>query len=118
MLLLARRIERLQALELPNTLSRKVDITDRATLLAAVAEAEAQFGPADALINNAIRVAGGKERLVRFGPFMAFTDGNSNKWAYRVVRVSDVESCTVEEWVAHYERLSASVQAPLFAAQG
>ena len=53
LLLLARRIERLQALDLPNTLSRRVDITDRPTLLAAVAEAEAQFGPADALINNA-----------------------------------------------------------------
>jgi len=53
LLLLARRIERLEALALPNTLSRRVDITDRDALLAAVAEAEAQFGPADALINNA-----------------------------------------------------------------
>jgi len=53
LLLLARRIERLEALALPNTLSRRVDITDRAALLKAVAEAEAQFGPADALINNA-----------------------------------------------------------------
>jgi len=53
LLLLARRVERLQALDLPNTLSRRVDITDRPTLLAAVAEAEAQFGPADALINKA-----------------------------------------------------------------
>ncbi|RBL70407.1 SDR family NAD(P)-dependent oxidoreductase [Pseudomonas sp. MWU13-2625] len=53
LLLLARRIERLEALELPNSLSRQVDITDRAALLAAVAEAEAKFGPADALINNA-----------------------------------------------------------------
>ncbi|HEF4762534.1 TPA: SDR family oxidoreductase [Pseudomonas putida] len=53
LLLLARRIERLEDLALPNSLSRRVDITDRAALLAAVAEAEAQFGPADALINNA-----------------------------------------------------------------
>ncbi|MFJ4197073.1 SDR family oxidoreductase [Pseudomonas sp. NPDC089534] len=53
LLLLARRIERLEALALPNTLSRRVDITDRTALLAAVAEAETQFGPADALINNA-----------------------------------------------------------------
>jgi NADP-dependent 3-hydroxy acid dehydrogenase YdfG len=53
LLLLARRVERLDALDLPNTLNRRVDITDRAALLAAVAEAEAQFGPADALINNA-----------------------------------------------------------------
>lgn len=53
LLLLARRVERLDALQLPNTLSRHVDITDRASLLAAVAEAQALFGPADALINNA-----------------------------------------------------------------
>lgn len=53
LLLLARRIDRLQALQLPNTLSRQVDITDRAALLAAVSEAQGQFGPADLLINNA-----------------------------------------------------------------
>ncbi|WP_159812770.1 SDR family oxidoreductase [Pseudomonas sp. 18058] len=53
LLLLARRDERLEALALPHSLSRKVDITDRSALLAAVVEAEAQFGPADALINNA-----------------------------------------------------------------
>jgi len=53
LLLLARRVERLHALELPDSLSRAVDITDRAALLAAVEEAEARFGPADALINNA-----------------------------------------------------------------
>lgn len=53
LLLLARRIERLEALALPNTLSRGVDITDRVALLAAVREAEERFGPADALINNA-----------------------------------------------------------------
>ncbi|MEJ2794343.1 SDR family oxidoreductase [Iodobacter sp. LRB] len=32
---------------------KAVDITDRAALLAAVQEAEAQFGPADGIINNA-----------------------------------------------------------------
>ncbi|NWA01658.1 SDR family oxidoreductase [Pseudomonas gingeri] len=53
LLLLARRTERLEALALPNTLSRGVDVTDRNALLAAVTEAEALYGPADALINNA-----------------------------------------------------------------
>lgn len=53
LLLLARRLDRLQALNLPNTLCKAVDITDRSALLAAVAEAEAQFGPADGIINNA-----------------------------------------------------------------
>lgn len=53
LLLLARRVERMQALELPNTLCRAVDITDRAAVLQAVAQAEAQFGPVDGLVNNA-----------------------------------------------------------------
>lgn len=53
LLLLARRLGRLEALALPNTLCRQVDVTDRAALLAAVREAEAKFGPADAIINNA-----------------------------------------------------------------
>jgi len=53
LLLLARRIERLQALNLPNALCRAVDVTDREALLAAVVEAEKRFGPADALVNNA-----------------------------------------------------------------
>lgn len=53
LLLLARRIERLQALNLPDCISRGVDISDRPAVLAAVKDAEAQFGPADGLINNA-----------------------------------------------------------------
>lgn len=53
LLLLARRLPNLQALALPNCLCREVDICDRAAVLAAVAEAEAQFGPADGLVNNA-----------------------------------------------------------------
>ncbi|MBN9323149.1 MULTISPECIES: SDR family oxidoreductase [Pseudomonas] len=53
LLLLARRIERLEALKLPNALCRAVDVTDREALLAAVEEAEKRFGPADALVNNA-----------------------------------------------------------------
>ncbi|WP_047249415.1 SDR family oxidoreductase [Chromobacterium subtsugae] len=53
LLLLARRIDRLQALDLPDTLCRQVDVTDRAAMLAAVAEGEARFGPADAIVNNA-----------------------------------------------------------------
>jgi NADP-dependent 3-hydroxy acid dehydrogenase YdfG len=53
LLLLARRLDRLNALELPDTLCKSVDVTDRAALLAAVAEGEALYGPADAIINNA-----------------------------------------------------------------
>ena len=53
LLLLARRIERLERLELPNTLCRQVDVTDRESFRHALEEAEAMFGPADCLINNA-----------------------------------------------------------------
>lgn len=53
LLLLARRIERLEALDLPNTLCRKVDVTDRNAVKSAITEAEAKFGPVDCLVNNA-----------------------------------------------------------------
>ena len=53
LLLLARRVEKLEQLNLPNTLCRKVDVTDLKAFKAAVAEAETKFGPADCVINNA-----------------------------------------------------------------
>lgn len=53
LLLLARRLDRIQALDLPNTLCEAVDVTDLATFKQAIEKAEAQFGPADCIINNA-----------------------------------------------------------------
>ncbi|MBR9728477.1 SDR family oxidoreductase [Shewanella intestini] len=53
LLLLARRVERLTALNLPNTLCEAVDVTDKASFESAIAKAEAQFGAVDCLINNA-----------------------------------------------------------------
>ncbi|EHK9577243.1 SDR family oxidoreductase [Vibrio parahaemolyticus] len=53
LLLVARRVERLEALNLPNTLCEKVDVTDQVSLITAIEKAEAQFGPADVLVNNA-----------------------------------------------------------------
>ncbi|MEF1183463.1 SDR family oxidoreductase, partial [Vibrio sinaloensis] len=53
LLLLARRVERLVELNLPNTLCEKVDVTDKTTFEAAIAKAEQQFGPVDGLVNNA-----------------------------------------------------------------
>ncbi|HHG3161453.1 TPA: SDR family oxidoreductase [Vibrio parahaemolyticus] len=53
LLLVARRVERLEALNLPNTLCEKVDVTDQASLITAIEKAEAQFGPANVLVNNA-----------------------------------------------------------------
>ena len=53
LLLLARRVERLEALGLPDALCRRVDVTDRSAIVAAIREAEAQYGPTDCLVNNA-----------------------------------------------------------------
>ncbi|WP_327064526.1 SDR family oxidoreductase [Kitasatospora sp. NBC_01302] len=53
LLLLARRLQKLEELSLPETLCRGVDVTDRDALQAAVREAEERFGPADAIVNNA-----------------------------------------------------------------
>ena len=53
LLLLARRVEPMQALALENSLSISVDVTDADAMKAAIAEAEAKFGPVGCLINNA-----------------------------------------------------------------
>ena len=53
LLLLARRLERLEALNLPNTLCRQVDITDRQSFADAIVAAEEKYGPIDCLVNNA-----------------------------------------------------------------
>lgn len=53
LLLLARRVDRMEALGLPDTLCRAVDMTNREAVEAAIAEAEAKFGPVDCLVNNA-----------------------------------------------------------------
>lgn len=53
LLLLARRVELLEAMKLENTLCRKVDVTDKAAFESAVREAESLYGKTDLLINNA-----------------------------------------------------------------
>lgn len=53
LLLLARRIDRLLALNLPHTMCKKVDVTRRQDLVNAIAEAEKQYGPTDCIVNNA-----------------------------------------------------------------
>ena len=52
-LLMARRLDRLEALGLPNAVIRKVDVRDRAAIAAAVKDAEAEFGPVDMMFANA-----------------------------------------------------------------
>lgn len=62
LLLLARRVEKMEALNLPNTLCRKVDVTDATAFESAVREAEAQYGKTDLLVNNAgVMLLGGLE---------------------------------------------------------
>lgn len=53
LLLIARRLDRLEALKLPNTLCEKVDVTNRDEFKSAIEKAEAKYGPTDCLINNA-----------------------------------------------------------------
>ncbi|MGL5038008.1 MAG: SDR family oxidoreductase, partial [Aeromonas sp.] len=53
LLLLARRIEPMLALNLPHALCISVDVTDTAAMKAAVLQAEAKFGPVGGLVNNA-----------------------------------------------------------------
>ncbi len=53
LLLMARRLERMQALGLPNALCRQVDVRDRAAIATAVHEAEALHGPVDMMFANA-----------------------------------------------------------------
>ncbi|MGB0834782.1 MAG: SDR family oxidoreductase [Psychrobium sp.] len=53
LLLIARRVEKLEALGLPNTICAKVDVTDKSAFNAAVEQAVEQFGPVDLMVNNA-----------------------------------------------------------------
>lgn len=53
LLLMARRLDRMTALGLPNTMCRCVDVRDREAIAHAVKDAEAEYGPVDCLFNNA-----------------------------------------------------------------
>jgi NADP-dependent 3-hydroxy acid dehydrogenase YdfG len=53
LLLLARRVERMEGFGLPNAMCRNVDVRDREAIATAIAEAEAAYGPVDCLVNNA-----------------------------------------------------------------
>lgn len=53
LLLLARRIEKMEALNLPNSICRKVDVVNKEEFEKAVREAESKFGKTDLMINNA-----------------------------------------------------------------
>jgi len=53
LLLLARRIKPMEKLNLPNTIYKQVDVTDKLEFELAVREAESLYGKTDLLVNNA-----------------------------------------------------------------
>ena len=53
LLLLARRLDKLEALDLPHSIFRKVDVVDMQALKSTIQEAEQAFGDVDCIINNA-----------------------------------------------------------------
>ena len=53
LLLLARRIDLMEEMKLPNTMCKSVDVLDLEAFHMAVKEAEDKFGPVECLINNA-----------------------------------------------------------------
>lgn len=52
-LLMARRLDRMEALELPNAVLRQVDVRDRTAIASAVSDAEEAYGPVDMMFANA-----------------------------------------------------------------
>ena len=53
LLLIARRIEKLEALNLPNTICAKIDVTDFEAVKASIKNAEYKYGKTGCLVNNA-----------------------------------------------------------------
>lgn len=53
LLLLARRLEKIESFELPQCICKKVDVTSLDAIKTAIAEAESIYGDVDCMINNA-----------------------------------------------------------------
>lgn len=53
LLLVARRLEMLEALDLPACICEKVDVMDSGALEAAIRKAEERYGPTECMVNNA-----------------------------------------------------------------
>lgn len=63
LLLMARRIERLEALDLSNCICEKVNVTDLESFRAAISRGEQEYGPIDCLVNNSGVMLLGKAHL-------------------------------------------------------
>ncbi len=53
LLLLARRVDKLEEMNLPNAICKKVDVTNFNSMRSAIKEAEEKYGQTDCIINNA-----------------------------------------------------------------
>lgn len=76
LLLMARRIERLEALGLPDCLCRRVDVTDLESFRKAVQKGVERFGPVDCLVNNAGTMLLSKAHLQDVGEWERMLDVN------------------------------------------
>ena len=76
LLLMARRVERLEALSLPDCLCEKVDVTDLESFKKAIEKGEGKFGPVDCLVNNAGVMLLGKAHLQDTGEWERMLDVN------------------------------------------
>ena len=63
LLLMARRVERLQALDLPECVCEKVDVTDLESFSKAIVHGEQKYGSVDCLVNNSGVMLLGKAHL-------------------------------------------------------
>ncbi|MCJ7498943.1 SDR family oxidoreductase [bacterium] len=76
LLLMARRVERLKTLGLPDCLCEKVDVTNLESLKSAVEKGEEKFGPIDCLVNNAGVMLLSKAHLQDTGEWERMLDVN------------------------------------------
>ena len=76
LLLMARRVERLMALGLPDCLCERVDVTDLESFRNAVEKGDAKFGPIDCLVNNAGVMLLSKAHLQDTGEWERMVDVN------------------------------------------
>ena len=76
LLLMARRVERLKTLGLPDCLCEKVDVTNLESFKSAVEKGEEKFGPIDCLVNNAGVMLLSKAHLQDTGEWERMLDVN------------------------------------------
>ena len=87
LLMMARRLENLEALRLPNTICAKVDVLDKASLAAAIEDAEQKYGPVDCLVNNAGVMLNGSVEIQNSDQWGQMIDVNMKGFLYSIKAV-------------------------------